>query len=60
VWTEGATPLVLQDRAAEQTVIAQPLNRREIWVTWVEESQRVEVRRWPIDVLLPQSVVGSR
>lgn len=56
VWTEGATPLVLQDRAAEQTVIAQPLNRREIWVAWVEESQRVEVRRWPIDLLLGTGV----
>ncbi|MFV9505962.1 MAG: hypothetical protein AB4911_15530 [Oscillochloridaceae bacterium umkhey_bin13] len=46
-------PLVLGARAAGRTVTAQAANRRSVWVAWVEQQQRVEVRSLELNQLIP-------
>jgi hypothetical protein len=58
-WTLGRAPLLLHDRAVDQTVVAQAANSRQLWLAWVEEGQRVEVRRWDLDKILPREGDGS-
>lgn len=55
-WTQGTAPLILSDRAADMTTIAQSPGSRQVWIAWVEESQRIELRRWDLERILPAAL----
>lgn len=46
-------PIVLGSRAADETVTAQARNSRMVWIAWIEQLNRVEVRSLALDQVIP-------
>jgi hypothetical protein len=53
---EGAIPLVLGSRSAGDTATAQAPNSGDVWVAWVEQLKRIEVRSAPASALIQEVV----
>jgi hypothetical protein len=52
-WHTEKAPLVLGERSADHTVLAQNQGSQQIWLAWIEEGQRVEIRQLDLGNLLP-------
>jgi hypothetical protein len=46
-------PLVFGARSAFETVIAQARNSRSGWIAWIERQQRVELRSFELNQIVP-------
>jgi hypothetical protein len=46
-------PLVLGSRVAAETVAAQSANSRQVWLAWVEEQRKVEIRSLNLNQVIP-------
>jgi len=54
-WQPGRTddPLILGSRVAGETVAAQSANSRQVWLAWIEQQQRIEVRSLNLNQVVP-------